>query len=80
MRGAATERVHGSFLTERDRAGLANRDVTYELVKIRALELALEESIELCVSRRLLAVRHTERVRLALGKLEAHRFPQARKT
>ena len=80
MRGAATERVHGSILTERDRAGLANRDVTYELVKVRAFELTLEESIELCVSRRLLAVRHTERVRLEVGKFEARRFPQTRKT
>lgn len=68
MRGAATGRAQDGLLAERGRARLASRDATHKLGGIRALELALEQPVELCVPWRLLAVWHAERVGLAFKK------------
>ena len=66
IREATTRRVHGPFVTQRDRARVADREVSPEFVRIHALKLALEEPIEFCISWLLLAVRYTRRVRLAI--------------
>lgn len=67
VRGAALRRAHGRAHAERDRARLPDGDVADELRWVRALELALEEPVELRVLRRRLAVRHGQRRGLHAG-------------
>ncbi len=66
MGWAATGGVHGRILAKRDRARLAGRTAIRKFIRIHALELTLEEPIELLVSRLLLAVRYAEGVGLAI--------------
>jgi hypothetical protein len=73
MRGAATRRVHGRALPKRYCARFSNCEATHELGQTRALELALEKPLKLCVFRCLLAVRNAKRIGLAFYKTKKRR-------
>ena len=64
MRRTAAWGAEGRFLAEGDRARVADLLATCELDGIIALELALEEPVQLGVARRLLAVRHADGIGL----------------
>lgn len=68
MSRATPRGVQDGRLSKWNRARGARLVTTSEVDRICALELALEEPIELLVTRRLLAVRHAEGIGLAYGK------------
>lgn len=69
---AAAWRVHWALLSERNRTGAANGHVAYKQLRIDALKLALEQPVELCVLRGLLAVRNGEGVGGVTRLLDEH--------
>ena len=68
MSRATPRRIRGGGLPKWDRARGARLEAADEVVRIYAVELALEEPIELLITRRLLAVRDAEGIGLGYRK------------